>query len=249
MAEEGSAFFVVDHAFELACGACSRTDEMLVSVSGFVDMICSADGTDFHFKRVSQPVGERGMLGGGEGELSFVAEEGSAVCHTRGRESFLKAPYGAVGGCVWKNFCIAVVLEVGDRSASVKVFVEAFGRGGFGEVSGSDEDEFSVLLQVEDGFVDEEQVEVGAVVKKGGRGIVMRCVGERSLSGEDVLNFALCCGENVLEADVGGVSDDRVEFLGEGIIEEVYIKIKDRVIGREEMVSGAIVLGRMKRGG
>ena len=57
------------------------------------------------------------------------------------------------------------------------------------------------------------------------------------------------CGENVLEADVGGVSDDRVEFLGEGIIEEVYIKIKDRVIGREEMVSGAIVLGRIKRGG
>ena len=77
-----------------------------------------------------------------------------------------------------ENFCIAVVLEVGDRPVLEEVFVEIFGTGGFGEVSGSDEDEFSLVFQVEDGFVDKEQVEVcSAIKRRRGSGSGRRSVG------------------------------------------------------------------------
>lgn len=87
MGVEGLVFFVVDHAFEGSCRSCVRADEGKVSEWRFVDMVCSADGADFHLEGVSQSTGLSGVLGewGGlrwrEGELSFVAEEGSAVCH------------------------------------------------------------------------------------------------------------------------------------------------------------------------
>ena len=80
MREEGSAELVVDHAFKTACGSRLRADEVLVSVWRFVDVVCSADGAHFHFEGVSQSVSEVRFFGG-EGELSFVAEEGSAVRH------------------------------------------------------------------------------------------------------------------------------------------------------------------------
>ena len=81
MREKGSAGLVVDHAFELACAACLRADEVFFSVKcGFVDVVCSADGAHFHLEGVSQFVC-RLVFSGGEGELSFVAEEGSSVRH------------------------------------------------------------------------------------------------------------------------------------------------------------------------
>ncbi len=115
-----------------------------------------------------------------EGELSVVAEEGSAVCHNRGgfaRRSFVRgdvsffeSPDGAIGGCVMEDFCIAVVLEVGDCSVVVEELVEVFGGGSFCEISGSDEDEFSFVFQMEDGFVDKKQIEVGAAIESRGGG-------------------------------------------------------------------------------
>ena len=92
MREEGFAFFVVDHRAEVAGGACLRADEVLLTVLltvllsvgfGLVDVVCSADGADFDLEGVSDSVRWWvGLFGGGEGELSLMAEEGSAVCHT-----------------------------------------------------------------------------------------------------------------------------------------------------------------------
>ena len=82
----------------------------------------------------------------------------------------MESPDGAVGGCVAEDFCISVVEEVGDRPCVVEVFVEVFGAGGFDEVSGRDEDELSVRVEVEGGFEDKKQVEVGAAVKSWDRG-------------------------------------------------------------------------------
>ena len=66
-----------------------------------------------------------------------------------------------------ENFCVAVVSKMGDGAVVIEKFVQVFGAGSFGEVSGSDEDEFSVVVEVEDRFVDKEEVEVGSVIEVG----------------------------------------------------------------------------------
>ena len=40
----------------------------------------------------------------------------------------------------------------------------------------------------------------------------------------------MCCGEDILEADIGWISDDGIELLGEGIIEEVCVVMVDVVV-------------------
>ena len=75
-----------------------------------------------------------------------------------------------------EDFCIAVILEVGDGAAVVEKLVEVFGGGSFDEVSGGNEDEFSFVFQMEDGFIDKKQIEVCSAVETsflGGR--VLEC--------------------------------------------------------------------------
>ena len=37
----------------------------------------------------------------------------------------------------------------------------------------------------------------------------------------------MCCGEDILEADIGWISDDGIELLGDGVIEEVCVDMVD----------------------
>ena len=150
----------------------------------------------------------------------------------KGDVSFFESPDGAIGGCVMEDFCIAVVLEVGDCSVVVEELVEVFGGGSFCKVSGSDEDEFSFVFKMEDGFVDKKQIEVCSVVETG-------FWVSRVLEGEYFLDFFMCCGGNILEADIGGISDDGIEFFGEGIIEEVHVMVDMIIAG---VVAGEIVV-------
>ena len=128
-----------------------------------------------------------------------------------------KAPDGAVRCGIAEQVQVAQIDEVGDRALGKEDAVERHGRGRFEQVARRDENQLAAGFQVAQALLDEEQVQVGALV-------------EHAVAGQPPRS-----GRNVLVTHVGWIADDGIERLVVRQFEKIHYLRAGRGVARVDL--------------